>query len=406
MISFHQALSIVESQEHRLETELVELSSAQGRFLCGAAVSTTDDPPFTKAAMDGFAVSSADTSTELRILETIAAGDVPRLEVVPGTCSRIMTGAMLPAGADKVHRVEYTEERDGRMIPTQAEPARNVITRGENLKAGESVLGPRVLAPQDIGVAASLGSARLDVVRMPRVGIIATGSELAEPGTEPGAGGIYNSNAYQLVAHARAAGCVPTYYGIAEDTEAALEEVLARAFAAEDIIILTGGVSKGEFDYVGGVLERAGVEVLFHGVAMKPGRPTLFGRRGDPAPDRPAVDARPTVGTQYVFGLPGNPVSAFVTFEVFVTALLYRLAGLKHRPQPVPATLAAAVDKRDAERTEFIPVRWNAGVVEPVRYGGSSHISALADTDALLMLDVGTTRLEKGARVDVRPIRT
>jgi molybdopterin molybdotransferase len=396
VIPFHEALSIVESQEHRLETEFVELSSAQGRYLCDAPKSTIDHPPFTKAAMDGYAVSRGDTSAELRILETIAAGDVPAREIGPGTCSRIMTGAMLPAGAEKVHRVEYAEEREGYMIPIRPEPARNVIERGENLRAGESALGPRLLAPQDIGVAASLGLDRLEVVRMPRVGIIATGSELAEPGTEPGAGGIYNSNAYQLIAHARSAGCVPTYYGIAEDTEAALEKVVGRAFAAEDIIILTGGVSKGEFDYVPGVLGRAGVEVLFHRVAMKPGRPTLFGRRHGGGPG----------GAQYVFGLPGNPVSAFVTFEVFVKALLYRLAGLQYSPPLVPATLSVAIDKKDAERTEFIPVRWNGSTVEPVRYGGSSHLSALADTDALLMLDIGTTRLETGARVDVRPIRT
>jgi molybdopterin molybdotransferase len=407
VIPFHEALSIVESQDHRLETEFVQLSSAQGRYLSDAPKSTIDHPPFTKAAMDGYAVSRNDASAELRILETIAAGDVPAQEIGPGTCARIMTGAMLPAGAEKVHRVEYAEEREGYMIPTRPEPARNVIERGENLRAGESALSPRLLAPQDIGVAASLGLDRLEVVRMPRVGIIATGSELAEPGTEPGAGGIYNSNAYQLIAHARSAGCLPTYYGIAEDTEAALEEVVGRAFAAEDIIILTGGVSKGEFDYVPGVLGRAGVEVLFHRVAMKPGRPTLFGRRGTLAPEgRGEGPGRDPGGAQYVFGLPGNPVSAFVTFEVFVKALVYRLAGLRYSPPLVPATLSVAIDKKDAERTEFIPVRWNGSTVEPVRYGGSSHLSALADTDALLMLDVGTTRLATGARVDVRPIRT
>jgi molybdopterin molybdotransferase len=403
LISFHEALSIVESQDGRLDSEYVELTAAQGRYLAGAPESPIDHPPFTKAAMDGYALAGGDTSTELRILETIAAGDVPAQGVAPGTCSRIMTGAMLPSGAEFVHRVEYTEERDGHMIPTRAEPGRNVIERGENLKAGESTLGPRVLAAQDIGVAASLGLARVEVARMPRAGIIATGSELAEPGNELAAGGIYNSNAYQLIAHARSAGCVPTYYGIAEDTEAALEEVLGRAFAAEDIIILTGGVSKGEFDYVPGVLERAGVEVLFHRVAMKPGRPTLFGRRAEPGTAKPGVGAG---GTQYVFGLPGNPVSTFVTFEVFAKALLYRLSGLAFSPRLLPATLAVAIDKKDAERTEFVPVRWNGSAVEPVRYGGSSHLSALADTDALLMLDIGTTRIETGARVDVRPIRT
>lgn len=398
MIPFHEALSIVESQDRRLPTEEVKLQLAVGRYLVETLTSDIDHPPFAKAAMDGYAVVPGDETSELRILETIAAGDVPTAEVVPGTCSRIMTGAMLPAGADKVHRVEYTRERDGHMIPTAAEPARNVIDRGENLTAGEAALGPRVLTPQDIGVAASLGRATVRVARAPRVGIVATGSELAEPGTGLSAGGIYNSNAYQLVAHARQAGCEPTYYGIAEDTEAALERVLADAFAREDIVILTCGVSKGEFDYVPGVLERSGVEVLFHRVAMKPGRPTLFGRRG-------TGDVGPA-GTQYAFGLPGNPVSAFVTFEVFVRALLHRLAGMQYRPLSVSATVSEDVRKKDTERTEFIPVRRRDGRVEPVRYGGSSHLSALGEADALLVLEVGSTGYEKGARVDVRQIRT
>lgn len=407
MIPFHEALSIVESQDRILEPETVELSAALGRFLVTTLTSSIDHPPFSKAAMDGYAVSAGDESGELRILETVAAGDVPSQRVVPGTCSRIMTGAMLPVGATMVHRVEFTTERDGHMLRTQPEPAANIIEQGENLRTGETALGPRVLTPADIGVAASLGRAAVEVARRAKVGIIATGSELAEPGEKLATGGIYNSNAYQLVAHAAAAGCEPTYYGIAEDTEAALEAVLSRAFATEDLIILTGGVSKGEFDYVPGVLSRLGVETLFHRVAMKPGRPTLFGRRdGGADGDAPGGGRVGPGGSQYVFGLPGNPVSAFVTFELFVKALLYRLAGLYYRPPVVPTTLTVPHKKKDAERTEFVPVRWNGDAVEPVRYGGSSHLNALGDADALLQLDVGTTGYDRGARVDVRQIRT
>jgi molybdopterin molybdotransferase len=411
LIPFHKALSIIESQDRMLGTENTDISSSGGRFLIGTLTSAIDHPPFSKAAMDGYAVSAADESAELRILETIAAGDVPTARVVPGTCSRIMTGAMLPDGATLVHRVEYTTERDGHMVRTQPEPTANIIERGENMRAGETALGPRLLTPVDVGVAASLGRATVEVARRATVGIIATGSELAEPGEELAPGGIYNSNAYQLVAQAAAAGCEPTYYGIAEDTEAALEEVLGRAFEAQDIVVLTGGVSKGEFDYVPGVLGRLGVEVLFHRVAMKPGRPALFGRRdtaGAGGRDRPsgaAGDVGPGA-TQYVFGLPGNPVSTFVTFEIFVKALIYRLAGLHYRPPVVPTTLTVPLTKKDAERTEFIPVRWNGDAVEPVRYGGSSHLNALGNADALLQLDVGTTGFDRGARVNVRQIRT
>ncbi|MFO8065148.1 MAG: molybdopterin molybdotransferase MoeA [Spirochaetia bacterium] len=420
MITFPQALSIVESQNYHLESETVELSQAVGRYLLGPLESEIDHPPFSKAAMDGFAVVRGDDSSELRVLETIAAGQIPRYRVGVGTCSRIMTGAMLPEGADMVHRVEYAEERDGYMVRTQQEPGRNVIERGENLKAGEKTLSPRVLEPQDIGVAASLGVAALTVMRRPRVGVIATGDELAEPGHELPAGGIYNSNAYQLAAHARRNGCVPRYYGVAEDSPAALSEVLARAFAAEDIIILTGGVSKGEFDYVPEVLEQRGVEILFHRVAMKPGRPTLFGRRGretaragagEAGDDAGAGEAENAAGTnagagmQYVFGLPGNPVSAFVTFEVFARPLLHRLAGMRLEPRMSTGILARSVQKKDSERAEFVPVRWRGGQVEPVSYHGSSHLSALGEADGLLQLDVGNTGFDEGAWVHVRQIR-
>lgn len=393
MIPFQQALSIVESQDVRLETERVAVSQAGGRFLVESLTSTIDHPPFSKAAMDGYAVAAGDQSEKLRILETIAAGEVPRYEVTPGTCSRIMTGAPVPEGAGLVHRVEYTEARNGHMIPTRAEPAVNIINQGENLRSGEPALTPRLLTAQDVGVVASLGIARVEVMRRPRIGIISTGSELAEPGEAVSDGGIYNSNAFQLIAHAATVGGDPTYYGIVEDTQHALEAVLSRAFSQNDIVVLTGGVSKGEFDYVPDALENTGVEVLFHRVAMKPGRPTLFGRRRGG-------------GTQYVFGLPGNPVSTFVTFEVFVTALLHRLAGQQYRPPVCSAVLSTPVSKKDPERTEFIPVRRNGEHVEPVRYGGSSHLSALGEADALLQLEVGTTGFDSGAHVYVRPIRT
>ena len=390
MIPFHEALSIVESQDGRLDSEHVPLTEAAGRYLVAELRSGIDNPPFTKAAMDGYAVRAGDTAEELRILETVAAGAVPTVDVVPGSCSRIMTGAMLPRGADMVHRVEYAEERNGHMLRTHREPAANVIQQGENLTAGESPLGPRRLTPQDVGVSASLGIATVEVMRTPRIAILATGSELSEPGESVSAGGIYNSNAYQLFAHARDAGCEPSYYGMVEDTREALDEVLSRAFSNGDIVILTGGVSKGQFDYVPAALEANGVEVLFHRVAMKPGRPTLFGRRA----------------SRYVFGLPGNPVSAFVTFEVFVKPLLYRLAGLRYQPPRCHGTLSTSVPKKDAERTEFIPVRWKDDQVEPVSYYGSSHLNALGDADGLLQLEVGSTGFKAGARVHVRQIRT
>jgi molybdopterin molybdotransferase len=267
-------------------------------------------------------------------------------------------------------------------------------------------------------------------MKSPRVGIISTGDEIREPGEDLGPGEIYNSNSSQLVAHTRKYGCTPRYYGIAADTPEALRALLEPALRENDMVLLSGGVSKGEFDYVPGLLSELGVEKLFHRVSMKPGRPTYFGVRrgagaseagigasgggayapayapaGGPRPAGAGADEPAAAGaTTYVFGLPGNPVSVFVAFEVFVRRLLHGMAGLPGQWGTVPVTLGVDLTPSDPERTEFIPVSLADGVARPVRYGGSSHLSALSSADALLEVPVGTTAITEGSRVHVRPL--
>jgi molybdopterin molybdotransferase len=301
-----------------------------------------------------------------------------------------MTGAMMPPGADKVLRVEFVREQDGVVELEQEEPYANVIPRGENLKAGEQVLGPRILEPRDIGVLASLGRSEVRVAVPPAVGVLATGSELRNPGESLGPGQIYNSNGLQLCAQVAGAGGRPRYYGIAPDEPALLREAIEAALEECDLLLLSGGVSMGELDFVPAVLRDCGAEILFHKLAVKPGKPTLFARWKQGG--RPA----------YIFGLPGNPVSAYVIFELLVRPLLYRLLGLRYRPRLVEARLAEAVKRRDAERVEYCPVRLEGGAVHPLSYHGSSHLNALSDADALLRLDAGVQRIEEGTSVNVR----
>jgi molybdopterin molybdotransferase len=322
---------------------------------------------------------------------------VPDRPLGRGECAKIMTGAMMPPGADKVLRVEFTRERDGIVTLQQEEPYANLIARGENLKAGDRVLGSRVLEARDIGVLASLGRARVRVAVPPLAGVLATGSELRNPGESLGPGEIYNSNGLQLCAQVAAAGGKPRYYGIVSDEPARMREAVSRALDECDLLLLSGGVSMGELDFVPGVLEDCGAEILFHKLAIKPGKPTLFARRTRSAAGR--RDARPAA---YIFGLPGNPVSAYVIFEVLVRPLLYRLLGLHYRPRMAAARLAEAVKRRDAERVEFRPVRLEAGEVHPLSYHGSAHLNALSEADALLRLDSGVQRLEEGSQVHVR----
>jgi molybdopterin molybdotransferase len=309
-----------------------------------------------------------------------------------------MTGAMMPPGADKVIRVEYTREQDGVVTLLSEEPYANVIPRAQNLMKGDKVLGPQVLAPQDVGVLASLGRAQVQVAVRPVVGVLATGSELRNPGEPLGPGQIYNSNGLQACAQVSAAGGRPRYYGVVRDEPSALREAVGRALEECDLLLLSGGVSMGELDFVPGVLKDCGAEILFHKLAIKPGKPTLFARRGGSGGEGGGLPARPA----YVFGLPGNPVSAFVIFEVFVRPLLARLLGLRYAPRTVRARLAETVKRRDAERVELRPVRLERGEAHVLQYHGSAHLNALSGADGLLRLEAGVSSLEEGSWTDVR----
>jgi molybdopterin molybdotransferase len=386
-----KALAMIE--ELRLQgprTERVALDQALGRALAEEVLAPEDSPAFPKAAMDGFAVNSADPGPDWRLAVTLAAGDAPAKALARGECAKIMTGAMMPPGADKVIRVEYTREQDGVVTLLSEEPNANVIPRGQNLRKGDRVLGPRMLAPQDVGVLASLGRAEVEVAVRPEVGVLATGSELRNPGEPLGPGQIYNSNGLQTCAQVSAAGGRPRYYGIVRDQPAVLRETVARALEECDLLILSGGVSMGELDFVPAVLKECGAEILFHKIAIKPGKPTLFARR------------QRSAGPVYVFGLPGNPVSAFVIFEVFVRPLLYGLQGLRYAPRTVRARLAESIRRRDAERMELRPVRLEGGEVRALEFHGSAHLDALSGADALLRLEQGVSRLEEGSWTDVR----
>ncbi len=394
-----KALALIEGLTSEPRTELVPLDQALGRALAEEVLAPEDSPPFPKAAMDGFAVSSGDPGPSWRLAATLAAGDAPGRALARGECAKIMTGAMMPPGADKVIRVEYTREQDGVVTLLSEEPYANVIPRGENLRRGDRVLGPRVLAPQDVGVLASLGRAEVRVAARPVVGVLATGSELRNPGEPLGPGQIYNSNGLQACAQLSAAGAKSRYYGIVRDEPSALREAVGRALEECDLLLLSGGVSMGELDFVPGVLRDYGAQILFHKVAIKPGKPTLFARWERLSA---ASGGKPSARPSYVFGLPGNPVSAFVIFEVFVRPLLARLQGLRYAPRTVRARLAEGFRRRDTERVELRPVRLERGEVRGLEFHGSAHLNALSGADALLRLEVGVERLEEGSWTDVR----
>lgn len=407
MIDVKQAYSMVMENEKSVETETVRIEAASGRYLAGEVISPIDSPPFDKSAMDGYAISAGDTSSEFEVLETVAAGEVASNKLKTGCCIKIMTGAMLPEHSARVVRVEYTSEVNGIMQITTPEPYENIIRKGENLKTGDVFLTAKRLGPGDVGSLAASGIPEIEVNRILKVGIISTGSELRSPGEALGPGEIYNSNGFQIAAQIEAVGAEAVNYGIIPDDMASHAAAVHKGLEECDILLLSGGVSKGDFDYVPNTLRDAGVEIVFHGVKVKPGRPTLFGRR---------TSGR-SRNNSYVFGLPGNPVSTFILFEILVKAFIYHLNGLSYRPPVMQGCLAAEIKRRDSERMEFKPVKIvgdsleTYGIetvsnrkVEPVRYMGSAHLNALVETDGLVVLEPGLEKIEKGALVDVRLI--
>jgi len=387
VISFEKAIDIVLSSARPVGTEQVDITGAANRVLAEDVKADMDMPPFNKSAMDGYACRRADLAATLAVVETIPAGYIPTKQIGPNECAKIMTGGVVPQGADCVVMKEYVETpADGTVRFVGKETADNICLKGEDIRAGDIVLSKgTLLRPQHIAVLASVGCTRPKVSKIPKVGIVATGSELVNPASKPQPSQIRNSNGPQLAAQARSLGADVTDYGIAIDTEEGIDTVLKEAIEDNDVVVISGGVSVGDFDLVPGVLSKNNVKLLFERVAVKPGKPSVFG-----------VSEKACC-----FGLPGNPMSTFVQFEILIKPFLYH--DYKYRDVRMP--LDAAIKRKKTDRKVWFPVVLTAGgTVKLVEYHGSAHISSLSRADGLISVDVGVAELEKGTVVPVRLI--
>jgi molybdopterin molybdotransferase len=350
-----------------------------------------DIPPFNKSAMDGYACRRADLGNELTVVETIPAGYVPQKAVETKQCSKIMTGGMVPKGADCVIMKEYVEtlgESAIRFVGEKTED--NICRHGEDIKTGDIVLRKGIiLKPQHIAVLASVGNTQPLVSKKPNVAVITTGSELVEPPEKPGPSQIRNSNGFQLAVQIESMGAATTNYGVAGDTADEIDIVFKKALRQNDVVIVSGGSSVGDFDFVPGILEQNDMDLLFEKIAIKPGKPTVFG-----------VSEK-----KYCFGLPGNPVSTFVVFEILVKPFLYKLMGCDYKPLNIQIPLEEALVNKKAKRQRWLPVAIKEkGTVRAVEYHGSAHINSLCDADGLVSMNAGVTEVEEGMFVAVRLI--
>jgi len=404
MISTDDALRIVLESVAPLGVERVPLLDALGRVLAEEILSSRDIPGFDNSAMDGYAVRAADIATaseahpvRLTVVETVPAGRMPEHQVGPGQCARTMTGAPIAPGADAIVQVERTRG-DGSTVEilAPAEPAAFVRPRGEDLRAGESVMSPgKMLSPADLGMLASLSRSMVAVYRRPRVAIVATGDELIDIDQQPTGAQVVNSSAYALSGAIREAGGEAIILRVARDTKSEVRERLEEAMAF-DVVLSTGGVSVGQFDFVKGVLDELGMRTLFHGVAQKPGRPLKFG----------LIDAHP------VFGLPGNPVSTLVCFYLYAGPALRRMAGRAAREIGLARVAArCAADVKLANNlTEFVRVRLERiggeYLAVPTGNQGSGILSSLSRADGLLIGPAAVPMLRKGDQATVLRLTT
>lgn len=389
MIKFEQAYDIIINSARPMDVEHVDLADALGRILAQDVFSDLDMPPFDKSAMDGYACRRDELGEPLAVLETIKAGVPPTKAIGPKQCAKIMTGAMVPEGADCVFMVEFSEEvGEGNVRFAGEETRTNICYRGEDIRTGDIVLYKgAMIAPEHMAVLATVGCVKPRVACRPRVGVIATGDELVEPHQKPARSQIRTSNSVQLIAQTKSAGAIPTYYGIAKDTKEDLGAIVEKALGENDVLLLSGGVSMGDYDFVPAIFKAKGLDILFDAIAMKPGKPTNF-----------AVS-----DGKWCFGLPGNPVSTFVQFEIFVRPFLHKLMGREGGVADLYLPLEEDMKRKKTERLAWVPVQiTEAGGVTPCEYHGSAHVNGLCKADGLMAFPLGEKLLKKGTPVRVR----
>jgi molybdopterin molybdotransferase len=397
MISADQALQIVLENVAPLGVERIPILDALGRVLAEQIASSRDIPGFDNSAMDGYAVRAADLAraseafpVKLTVVETVGAGQMPSRRVGAGQAVRTMTGALIAEGADAIVPVERTRGT-GEVVEflVASEKGAFIRPRGEDLRVGELAMAAgKTLTPADLGMLAAVNRAMIEVVRRPRVAIVATGDELVDVDQPPVGAQVVNSSAYALAGAVREAGAEAVILKVARDDAREIRDRIAEAMTF-DAVLSTGGVSVGQFDHVKGALDELGMRQLFHGVAQKPGRPLKFG----------------TVGYRPIFGLPGNPVSTLVCFYLYARPALLKMGGKRRVGLPRVRARCAVDIKISKDLTEFVRVKLERDAegyrATPTGGQGSGIFSSLSRADGLLIGPSTETMLKAGAQATV-----
>jgi len=377
-------------------TEQIGLAESYGRVLAEDVISDIDIPPFNRVTMDGYAVVSSDGPGNYKVVEDVPAGKFPEVNLSSGEVTKIMTGAPLPAGADAVIQVEKTggfvDVGQTAEISEGVGAGKNFCLAGEDIKKGDLALEPGiVIRPPEVAVLASLGYDPVKVYTHPAIAIVATGDELVQPSEKPEPGQIRNSNGYSTFSQVMAMGIEPVALGIARDNKTSLKEKIEEG-SKYDFLFVSGGISAGDRDFVPEIVKQAGYELKFHKVKIKPGKPVMFGVKE---------------GEHYLFGVPGNPVSAMVIFELFIKPAIRKFARLPaYDGMVAQAALKTDFARKNDSRDEYAPValKWDGSgfTANAVAYHGSGHFSAMTKADGLMYIPAGVKEIPAGGLVEVR----
>jgi molybdopterin molybdotransferase len=403
MLGIDDAINIILEQTPCLAEKDIALAEAEGSILRRDALSDLDLPPFDRARMDGYAVRAVDTqgavegrAVRLRAKGEAAAGRAFEGSVNPGEAVRIMTGAPLPAGADAVEKIEVIRLFDDGTIELEApvKPGNFVTPRGREARAGDVMVrkGERI-SPSVAAVLASFGCARVTVSNRPQIALLSTGTELVDVAQRPGPSQIRNSNTYSLAGYARAAGAIPVSLRLVRDDLAATREAIAEELDRAEVVMLSGGVSMGDYDLVKPALRELGAKIWIEQVAMHPGKPTVFARLGE----------------KVIFGLPGNPVSVAVSFHLFARPALLKMQGASEIELPrVQAYLTRPVKgapPRRSHQPASLKIRNGRAEAEPLKWSGSSDLIAFMRADALIVVPENRNEIEEGELAEVIMLR-
>ncbi|MCK4752590.1 MAG: molybdopterin molybdotransferase MoeA [Planctomycetes bacterium] len=393
MIALAEALEIVERQlaGTALPTEIIPARQALYLTIVENQIARLDLPPFNKSAMDGYAIPAGDEQEEYHVIETIPAGGIPCKKLTPGTAAKIMTGAPVPDGTEKVIMVEQTYETDGKVRILSPAKATNICQKGEDVHTGDVILhAPAVLGPLEIANLISVGITEVKVTKPLRVALLATGSEIVDSHDQLRPGKIMNSNGPMLDSLCQKYSLKVVSNTIVTDDRDVTVSALREALNNANIVVLSGGVSVGDFDFVTEAMKQVGLQLHFNRVAIKPGKPMTFASSGQKA----------------VFGLPGNPVAVYLMFHLFVLYAARLMAGEKPKVRYVTLPLACDFHRRRAERMAYLPCRLTPdGLLEPISYHGSAHLQALMGSDGFFIVPKDVTDLSAGEKVSYLSIK-